>query len=95
MLHPLVDAARAHNVHVSTDIWCHILFGQPSADLDQECLSIPCASSPLVFQLRGCNLDAVRGEIVQHDDVGASSDSLVRFLVALAFDLDFDGKAAR
>lgn len=36
MLHPLVDTARAHHVHIRTRERRHVTLLEPPADLDQE-----------------------------------------------------------
>lgn len=76
------------------DIICHVLLGvvqrQATRDLDQE---VPLAS-PALLQALGGDLDALAGEVVEHDDVSAGLDSLVGLGLALDLDLDLEREPA-
>ena len=94
MRNTLVYAARADNVDVATYVLLYVVLCQTSTDFYQESLPIPCASSPLLFQLCSRNLDPIWCEVVQHDDVSASGNRFVCFFEALAFDFNLGSKAA-
>lgn len=88
MLDPLVNAARAHHIHIVTHIRLHILRRQAAAHLHQRLVA------PLLLQLPRADLDAIAREVVEHYDIGARRDRLVRLLERLALNLDLDAEAA-
>lgn len=54
---------------------------------------MPLASPPFL-QVLGCDLDALSGEVVQHNDVRTSPDGLVRLRLALHLDFHLQAEAA-
>lgn len=81
-----MDGAGGEDVHIGTGIGRSVRLGQAAADLDEERLLL---AGPLLLELAGRIADTLRGEVVEHDDVGAGANSRVRLLETAAFDLDF------
>lgn len=92
-------SARSQYAHSSTTeasgllltlrhIGRNIIGRESSGNLQQE-LALPL---PLLLQALGRNLDTLAGEVIQHHDVGPSSNRLIRLLLTLHLDLDLQGK---
>lgn len=87
-----MDRAGGEDVHIRAGIGRGVGLGQAATDLDEERLLLP---GPVLLELAGRVTDSLRGEVVEHDDVGAGVDSRVGLLETAAFDLDFGRETAR
>jgi hypothetical protein len=92
MRHTLMYAARTHNVNIPTDVLFNVMLSQPTTDLNQEGLPVGRSPPPLILELSSSNLDAIRREVIQHNNVSTSRDGLISLVEALALDLDLDSE---
>ena len=95
MRHTLVYAARADDINVGANVILDVVLSQATTDLNQERLPISRPPPPLLLELSSSHLDTIRREVIQHDDIRASSNRLIGLVEALTLDLDLNGKAAR
>ena len=85
----LVHGRGAQHIHVGSQAGDEPVLDDAPARLDQE---LPLAPPP-VLEVLGGRVQLVPDEVVEHDNVGARADRLVRLGLGLALDVDEEGEA--
>lgn len=88
-----MDRARRQNIHIRTGKLRGIPLIQPTADLNEERPGGFPLLGPLGLEPPRGVADLLRGEIVEHDDVGARGDGRIGLVEVPNLDLDLGGEA--